>query len=81
MEQLQKVILGPHFRKLDEIFEPGDLRRLYEIADVVWGKDEPMPADELARAKGEVFAVITTRWRHGSLDGILVRDIWQLSSV
>jgi phosphoglycerate dehydrogenase-like enzyme len=61
----QKILLDPYFRKLDEIFEPADLQRLYGLADVVWGRDEPMPDDEFARVKSEAFAVITGRWRYG----------------
>ncbi len=61
------VLLDPHFRTLDEIFDPADLQRLHEMADVVWGRDEPMPADAFEGVKGEVFAIVTGRWRHGSV--------------
>ena len=62
------VILDPHFRRLDEIFEPNDLNRLHEIAEVVWGRDEPIPADVFDDARSEAFAVVMARWRHGNLD-------------
>lgn len=65
-----KVILDPHFRFLDEIFEPADLARLHTVAEVIWGRDEPMPQDAFDAAKGDAFAVVTTRWRYGSLDGM-----------
>jgi phosphoglycerate dehydrogenase-like enzyme len=61
------IILDPHFRRRDEIFDPADLQRLHQIADVAWGRDEPMPAEEFERVKGEAFAIVTGRWRHGAL--------------
>ena len=61
----QKVILDPAFRKLDEIFEPTDLERLYRLADVIWGSDEPMPPAAFAQVKQDAFAIVTGRWRHG----------------
>ncbi|HEX5323919.1 MAG TPA: NAD(P)-dependent oxidoreductase [Capsulimonadaceae bacterium] len=63
----EKVILDPHFRRLAEIFTPEDLERVHSMADVVWGRDEPMPADELAAAKKDAVAIITGWWRHGSV--------------
>ncbi len=63
----QTIILDTAFRKLNEIFEPEDLQRLYTIANVVWGRDEAMPSEEFERAKEEAFAIITGRWRHGNV--------------
>ena len=63
----QTVILDPAFRKLDEIFEPTDLERLYGLADVIWGSDEPMPTEAFAQVKQEAFAIVTGRWRHGAV--------------
>ncbi len=68
MSDRTKVVLDPAFRKLDEIFDPHDLERLSTVADVIWGRDEPMPAEEFAGVKGEVFAIITGSWRHGSIE-------------
>jgi phosphoglycerate dehydrogenase-like enzyme len=62
-----KIILDPHFRRLDEIFTPEDLARVRSMADVVWGRDEPMPAEELAKAKQDAVAIVTGWWRHGSV--------------
>ncbi len=62
------VILDPHFRRIEEIFEPADLERLHALADVVWGKNEPMPAEEFDRARASAFAVITAHWHYGSID-------------
>lgn len=61
------IILDPHFRRMDEIFDPADLQRLHQIADVAWGRDEPMPTEEFERVKGDAFAIVTGRWRHGAL--------------
>lgn len=64
----RKIILDPYGRTLHEIFEPADLKRLYELTDVVWGRDDPMPEAEFAQAKAEAFAIVTGRWRYGPLD-------------
>lgn len=63
----EKVILDPHFRTLSEIFAPEDLARMRAMADIAWGRDEPMPEDELAKAKPDAVAIITGGWRHGSV--------------
>ena len=39
------VIVDPHFRKMDETFSPDDLARLHDVANVIWGKDEPISLD------------------------------------
>ena len=39
-----QVILDIAFRRLEEVFCPSDLEHLHEIADIVWGRNEPMPA-------------------------------------
>jgi phosphoglycerate dehydrogenase-like enzyme len=63
----QKVLLDPHGRRMDELFEPEDLARLRAMADVVWAQDEPMPPDEFERIKADLFAIVTGRWRHGEV--------------
>ncbi len=72
----QKILLDPAFRKLAEIFEPTDLDRLYTLADVVWGHDEAMPADEFAAIKDDLAAIITGRWRYGA-----VRELPKLRAI
>ncbi len=59
------VILDPHFRRIDEIFEPHDLDRLHGFARVVWGQDGPIPSELLDEARSDAFAIVTARWRHG----------------
>lgn len=63
----KKVLLDPHGRKLDEIFDPADLARLHAMCDVVWGRDEPMPTAEFEQIKAGLFAIVTGRWRHGEV--------------
>ena len=67
MSAKQKVILDIYQRRLEEVFRPSDLQHLHQIADVVWGRNEPMPAAEFAAAKGDAFAIVTGRWRHGDV--------------
>ena len=63
----EKVILDPYFRKMANIFTPEDRQRLYTAADVVWGKDEVMPEEEIEKVRGEAVALITGYWRHGDV--------------
>jgi phosphoglycerate dehydrogenase-like enzyme len=65
-----KVLLDPYRRTLSEIFEPVDLERLDSLADVVWGRDEPLPDEEFARIGPELFAIITGRWRYGAVTAL-----------
>ncbi len=61
------VIVDPHFRSMDEIFSAEDRARLYEIAEVIWGKDEPMPEDEFLKALPEAEVIICAMWRYGDV--------------
>lgn len=60
-----KVIVDPHFRRMDEIFSPADKQRLDDLVDVVWGQDEPMPQADFLRALPTAEAVICSGWRYG----------------
>ena len=62
-----KVILDPSFRRLENIFSAEDLSRLQAAADVVWGKDGPMPEAEIEKVRQEVVAIICGSWRHGDV--------------
>ena len=44
----QKVILDPDFRRVGNVFAAEDLARLRGVAEVCWGRDEPMPVQPLA---------------------------------
>jgi phosphoglycerate dehydrogenase-like enzyme len=60
-----RVIVDPHSRKLAEIFTPADLARLHDLAEVVWGRDEPMPDDAAREALATAEAVVCGTWRYG----------------
>lgn len=77
-----KILVDPAFRKMAQIFAPADLARLREMADVIWAKDEPMPSEDVAEIKSELFAILTGRWRHGSVhDAPKLRAIVELGGV
>jgi phosphoglycerate dehydrogenase-like enzyme len=61
------VIVDPHFRRMAEIFERGDQLRLSTVAQVVWGRDEPMPPEELLAALPQAVAIVTAGWRYGDI--------------
>jgi phosphoglycerate dehydrogenase-like enzyme len=61
------VILDPYRRGRDEIFAAPDLARLHDLAEVVWGRDEPMPTTEFAAALKHAEAVVVGGWRHGDI--------------
>ncbi len=54
------VLLAPHFRTLEEIFDPRDLERLASFSEVVWARDEPLPEAELDALLPEAWAYIGT---------------------
>ena len=65
MTERPRVILDPHFRAMGDIFSPEDSLRLAEVVEVVWGQDEPMPADAFREALPDAFAVVSSGWRYG----------------
>jgi phosphoglycerate dehydrogenase-like enzyme len=65
MPEKPVVIVDPNFRKMAEIFSPGDLERLHGLANVIWGKDEPMPQDIFCEALPQAVAVVCADWRYG----------------
>lgn len=62
-----KVILDPRFRRLANVFSAEDLARVHELAEVVWGKDEPMPQEAVEACREEVVAVLTGSWQYGDV--------------
>ncbi len=62
-----KVLVDPVSRKVEEIFSSEDWARLHDLVDVVWGRDKPIPDEELAKHAGELNAIVTGRWHHGPL--------------
>ena len=65
MPEKINVLLDPHFLRMDEIFSVTDLARLHEVANVIWGQDEPMPLAEAKQALATADAVICANWRYG----------------
>ena len=65
MTERPRVIVDPHFRAMGDIFSPEDSLRLADAVDVVWGQDEPMPADAFREALPGAFAVVSSGWRYG----------------
>jgi phosphoglycerate dehydrogenase-like enzyme len=63
----ETVLLDPSFRRMDNIFRDEDLGRLHAAADVVWGKDEPAPAEVVESVRDQVGIIITGGWRHGDV--------------
>ncbi len=59
------ILIDPHFRRMDEIFSPADRDRLHGMVEVIWGKDEPMPADAAVEALHEAVAVVCSGWHYG----------------
>lgn len=49
------------------MFSKADLDRVHAAADVVWGKDEPMPPEALEDAVSDVEILVTGHWRHGDV--------------
>ncbi|GAB4470271.1 MAG: hydroxyacid dehydrogenase [Armatimonadaceae bacterium] len=64
---MEKVILDPYGRKRDLIFTPEDLARLNSLAEIVWGKDDPIPEDEIEACREEIGAIICGSWRYGDV--------------
>jgi phosphoglycerate dehydrogenase-like enzyme len=63
----RRVIVDPFFRSMDDIFAAGDARRLAELVEVVWGRDEPMPLEAFATVLPEAFAIVSGGWRYGDV--------------
>lgn len=64
-----RVLLTPHFRQMDEVFDEETDTRLHDLAEVVWGTDDPMPEDEFLTALGDIDALVFGTWHYGA-DGI-----------
>ncbi len=62
-----KVIVDPSFRQIDEIFSPEDRQQLYDLVDVIWGRDDPMPQADFRAALPAADFVICADWRYGAV--------------
>ena len=65
MSKKINVLVDPSFRRMDEIFSTADQVRLHEVAEVIWGQDEPMDPADAAAALTQAEAVICANWRYG----------------
>ena len=63
-----KIILDPSFRRMENILSAKDLNRLHTAADVIWGKDDPMPEAEIDKVRDEIAAIICGSWRYGAVN-------------
>lgn len=62
-----KVIVDPSFRRMDEIFSPDDQQRLFDLVDVIWGRDDPMPLEDFLAALPTADFVLCADWRYGAV--------------
>lgn len=58
MQPRPVLVLDAHWREIDELFSAADLQQLHESFTVVWGRDEPIPADVLEQALPEASVLI-----------------------
>ena len=63
-----KVIVVPHTRKISRIFAPADWERLQALAEVVWGRDDPIPRDAFEAALPEAVAIVHGEWTYGGAE-------------
>ncbi len=68
MSNKPKVIVTPYPRQMSEIFATGDLSRLQNIADIAWGRDDPIPLAEFEAALPEANVIIHGRWSFGGAE-------------
>ncbi len=52
---------------MGDIFSADEAKRLTDLVDVVWGRDDPMPLEEFTAALREAFAVVSAGWRYGDV--------------
>ncbi len=67
MTNKPRVVVDPHFRTMQEIFSPTDHARLHSMVEVIWGRDEPMPLDQVRAALDDAIAIVSSDWRYGAL--------------
>lgn len=67
MSDRPRVIVDPFFRSMDDIFSVDQAKRLADVVEVVWGRDDPMPLAAFEAALPEAFAVVSAGWRYGAV--------------
>ncbi|MBI3957336.1 MAG: hydroxyacid dehydrogenase [Chloroflexi bacterium] len=65
-----KILLDPHSRKSEWLFAPEEWQRLTDLAEIIWGKDDPIPPESFASVAAELTAIVTCGWRFGPLDAL-----------
>ena len=60
-----RVIVAPDFRQMSEVFDPPTLERLEQVAEIVWGRDGPMPHDEFRASLEDATGVVFGTWHYG----------------
>lgn len=60
-----RVLVDPAFRKMDEIFSPGDRQRLEALCDALWMRDEQMPETQARTLMPDLDAVVCADWHYG----------------
>lgn len=65
MTAKETVILDPSFRRLGRLFTQEQQERMRAFADIVWARDEPMPAEAAAEVRDRTVAIVTGGWRYG----------------
>lgn len=66
-----KVLLDPHPCQIDWLFAPEEWQRLSDLAEIVWGRNEPISQEAFAAVATELSAIITCSWRFGTLDALV----------
>lgn len=56
------IIITPHPRTISETFDAATWAELHDTANVIWGKDEPMPAAAFTAALATATAVAVGNW-------------------
>jgi phosphoglycerate dehydrogenase-like enzyme len=69
MNHKVKVLVDMYGRRIGEIFSVADKERLHAIAEVVWERDEAMPADQASESLETAEVLICSQWRYGELKG------------
>jgi phosphoglycerate dehydrogenase-like enzyme len=67
MPTLPKILIDPSFRRMEEIFDPDDFKRLSSKAEIIWGKNDPAPEQVINTVRESVFAVVSPGWHYGSV--------------
>lgn len=66
-KHLPKVLVDPHFRRMDDVFAPQDLARLHRFAEVIWGRDTQIGPEDLEPLKEDLTAIVGANWHYGDV--------------